>query len=83
MIDSQPKARKGKKYLQRYSGNGYLAESVVIDGKPCYAVVKDNKITIEDHTDEYYPPISDLSRPYTFVSDKHVSPERRKMKVAG
>jgi hypothetical protein len=70
MSDSQQKGRKRKKHLQRHSGNGLLAESIVIAGKPCYAIVEDNKVNLEDHIDEYYPPVSDLSRPYTFASEK-------------
>lgn len=63
-------ANPKRKYLQRYSGNGFLVESIVIAGKPVYAVVKSNRVAIEKNIDEYYPSTSDLSRPYNFKSEK-------------
>jgi hypothetical protein len=65
----QKLAKVNKKFVQRYRGEDYLAESIVIAGKPKFALVKDKLISIVDNIGEYYPTIG-LSRPYTFNSEK-------------
>jgi len=67
---TSPKPAKPKKiFVQRYRGEDYLAESIIIAGKPKFAQVKDKLISIVDSIGEYYPTIG-LSRPYTFNSEK-------------
>jgi hypothetical protein len=65
--DSKSKPRK---YLARYSDDKILAESVIISGKPKYAVVNDTEIKFEDNINEYYPPKGGLGRGHSFKTEK-------------
>jgi len=67
---TKPTKANKKIFVQRYRGENYLAESIIIADKPKFALVKDKLISIVDNIrGEYYPTIG-LSRPYTFNSEK-------------
>lgn len=76
---SEEEEKKRFEYVQKYSNDRLLAEAVIIEGKPCFAVVStedtritiDEKIPLNDSRDTVLraPDISSyINKPYSFAS---------------
>jgi hypothetical protein len=79
--DKDGKKKKIEKYILKHSGNGLLAEAIIINRKACFAVSRVNddnevRITLEDSidnetaTETFLPLQNPMSRPFTFKSEE-------------
>ena len=75
----KPEEKKRFEYVQKYSNDSLIAEAIIIDGRPCFAVVstEDGRITLEEEI-----PLDDsrntvlkapdlfsyINKPYSFIS---------------
>lgn len=67
-------SKKRERYIQKYRGDNFLAEAVIVEGIPFFTTNNDGTITLEESIEEYgetfLPPTHRMymSRPYVFKS---------------